>query len=182
MSATAPPADDGRARHLVRGRRMPDIALPTTAGGMINFSRLQGRAVVYCYPWTGRPGVPDPPGWDAIPGAHGSTPQSEGYRDLYAGFRQVGAEVFGLSTQSVDYQSELARRLRLPFRLVSDEGFAVARALALPTFSTGGTTYLVRLTLALCDGRIERAFYPVAQPAADAREVCAWLGMTDRSA
>jgi hypothetical protein len=28
------PADDGGARHLKRGRRMPDIALPTTAGAV----------------------------------------------------------------------------------------------------------------------------------------------------
>ena len=54
-------------------------------------------AIVYCYPWTGRPGLPNPPGWDDIPGAHGSTPQAEGFRDLYAGFQQVDAAVFGLS-------------------------------------------------------------------------------------
>jgi hypothetical protein len=41
-------------------------------------------------------------------------------------------------------------------------------------------TYLKRLTLALRDGRIEQVFYPVPLPAAHAREVCAWLGMTDR--
>ena len=75
-------ADDGAARHLKRGRRMPDIALPTTAGRSVSFARLPGRTIVYCYPWTGRPGLPNPPGWDDIPGAHGSTPQTEGFRDL----------------------------------------------------------------------------------------------------
>jgi peroxiredoxin len=88
--------------------------------------------------------------------------------------------VFGLSTQAVDYQRELVARLGLPFALVSDASFALARALALPTFATGGVTYLKRLTLALRDGRIEQVFYPVPLPAAHAREVCAWLGMTDR--
>ena len=174
-------ADDGGARHLQRGRRMPDIDLPTTAGSRVNFARLPGRAIVYCYPWTGRPGLPNPPGWDDIPGAHGSTPQAEGFRDLYDGFRQVGAEVFGFSTQATSYQRELAERLALPFPLVSDEGFALARALALPTFATGGVTYLKRLTLAIKDGRIERVYYPVPLPAAHAREVCAWLGMIHRS-
>ena len=85
-------ADDGGARHLQRGRRMPDIELPTTAGRSVSFARLAGRAIVYCYPWTGRPGEPNPPGWDDIPGAHGSTPQAEGFRDLYDGFRQVEAQ------------------------------------------------------------------------------------------
>ena len=57
----------------------------------------------------------------------------------------------------------------------------MARALALPTFETGGVTYLKRLTLGLEDGRIDRVYYPVALPAAHAREVCAWLGMIHRS-
>ena len=106
-------------------------------------------AIVYCYPWTGRPGLPNPPSWDDIPGAHGSTPQAEGFRDLYAGFQQVDAAVFGLSTQSTAYQRELVDRLNLPFEIVSDEQFALQRALALPTFATGGVTYLKRLTLAI---------------------------------
>jgi peroxiredoxin len=174
-------ADDGGARHLKRGQRMPDLALPTTAGRIANFSKLGGMAIVYCYPWTGRPGLPNPPAWDDIPGAHGSTPETEGFRDLHAGFLQVETVVYGLSTQTTDYQSELAGRLGLPFELVSDEGFALQRALALPTFATGGVTYLKRLTLALKDGRVERVYYPVPLPGAHAREVCAWLGMRDRS-
>lgn len=174
-------ADDGGAQHLKRGRRMPDIHLPTTAGRKISFAHIPGRVIVYCYPWTGAPGVANPPGWDDIPGAHGSTPETEGFRNLHAGFRQVGAEVFGLSTQSVAYQRELVERLDVPFEIVSDEGFALARALALPTFTTGGVTYLKRLTLGLKDGRVERVYYPVQAPAAHAREVCAWLGMIHRT-
>jgi peroxiredoxin len=160
---------------------MPDLDLPTTMGATVNFARLAGRAIVYCYPWTGRPGLPDPPGWDDIPGAHGSTPETEGFRDLYDGFRQVDAEVFGLSTQSCDYQQEMATRLSIPFAIVSDERFALQKALSLPTFATGGVTYLERLTLAIRDGAIERVYYPVRLPAAHAREVCAWLGMIHRS-
>jgi peroxiredoxin len=175
------PADDGGARHLKRGRRMPDIALPTTAGRAVSFARLEGRVIVYCYPWTGRPDQPNPPGWDDIPGAHGSTPETEGFRNLYAGFRQVGAQIFGLSTQTCEYQRELVERLGVPFELVSDAEFALQRALALPTFATGGVSYLKRLTLGLLDGRIDRVYYPVHPPQAHAREVCAWLGMIHRT-
>jgi peroxiredoxin len=160
---------------------MPDIELPMTGGGEVNFARTAGMAIVYFYPWTGRPGLPNPPDWDNIPGAHGSTPQAEGFRDLFAGFRQVDAAVFGVSTQPVTYQRELVDRLGLPFELVSDEQFVLQRALLLPTFATGGVTYLKRLTLAIRDGRIERVYYPIAAPAAHPREVCAWLGMIDRS-
>lgn len=171
--------DDGGARHLKRGRRMPDVALPTTAGRNVSFARVAGRAVVYCYPWTGRPGLANPHGWDEIPGAHGSTPQAEGFRDLHAGFVQVGAVVFGLSTQSTAYQAELVARLQLPFEMVSDEACVLHQALALPTFAVDGVRFLKRLTFILRDGRIERVYYPVPAPAAHAREVCAWLGMTD---
>jgi peroxiredoxin len=182
MSASSPaPTDDGGARHLKRGRRLPDIDLPTTAGGNVNFTRLGGMVIVYCYPWTGRPGLHNPPGWDDIPGAHGSTPEAEGFRNLHAGFLQVGAQVFGLSTQPTAYQRELVERLDLPFEIASDEQFAFQRALSLPTFATGGVTYLKRLTLAIKGGRIERVYYPIADPSAHPREVCAWLGMIDRS-
>jgi peroxiredoxin len=174
-------ADDGAARHLKRGRRMPEIALPTTGGGRVDFSAQDGRTIVYCYPWTGRPGMPNPPNWDDIPGAHGSTPETEGFRNLHDGFRQVGARVYGMSTQATDYQRELVDRLKVPFEVVSDADFALAKALALPTFETGGVTYLKRLTLCLNGGRIERVYYPIADPAAHAREVCAYLGMIHRS-
>lgn len=174
-------ADDGGASHLKRGLRLPDIDLSTTSGRTVNLARIAGMAVVYVYPWTGRPGLPNPPNWDDIPGAHGSTPEAEGFRDLYAGFRQVDADVFGLSTQSTSYQQEFADRLALPFALVSDETFALQRALGLPTFTTGGVTYLKRLTIAVNNGRIARVYYPVPLPAAHPREVCAWLGMIDRS-
>jgi len=180
MSEGRPPVDDGAARHLRRGRRMPNLSLPATNGSPVHLARLEGRVILYCYPWTGRPGLANPEGWDEIPGAHGSTPETEGFRDLYDGFRQVGAEVFGLSTQESTYQREMAERLRLPFAILSDATFALQRALSLPTFSTGGVTYLKRLTLALRNGAIERIYYPVHPPAAHAREVCAWLGMIDR--
>jgi peroxiredoxin len=173
--------NDGAARHLKRGKRLPDLELPATDGRLVNFARLGGRSVVYCYPFSGQPGSPDPPGWDTIPGAHGSTPQAAGFRDLYQGFLQADAAVFGVSTQSPRYQREFAERLALPFALVSDATLLLQRALRLPTFTAGGVTYLKRLTLAIGDGRIERVFYPVAAPAAHAREVCAWLGMTSRA-
>ena len=182
MSARLPAlADDGGAKHLQRGRRMPSLELPATNGARVNFATLAGRVVLYCYPWTGRPGMPNPPDWDDIPGAHGSTPEAEGFRNLHDGFGALNATVYGLSTQPTTYQQELVERLGLPFALVSDAQFALARALALPTFETGGVTYLKRLTLGLEDGRIDRVYYPVTLPAAHAREVCAWLGMIHRS-
>ena len=69
------PVDDGAAAHL-EGMRMPSVALAATDGRMVDLSALPGLVVVYAYPMTGRPGIPLPDGWDAIPGARGCTPQS----------------------------------------------------------------------------------------------------------
>src|SRR6266511_1026444 len=50
------PKDDGQARHL-KGMAMPDLALPSTAGRLVNLSTIAApRTVVYCYPMTGQPG------------------------------------------------------------------------------------------------------------------------------
>lgn len=167
--------DDGAARHLVNGLELPDVALPSSRGETVNLSTRKGAAVVYVYPWTGRPGVADPPGWDDIPGAHGSTPEAEGFRDHYLKFRAQRIEVFGLSSQSGEHHGELITRLAVPFPLLSDASFAFKEALNLPTFDAGGTPYLKRLTLFVRDGRIAHAFYPVERPGEHAREVLDWL-------
>ena len=72
------PDDDGAAKHLIAGTRLPDVALVATRGASVNLARYQERAVVFVYPMTGTPGVANPPDWDRIPGAHGSTPEAEG--------------------------------------------------------------------------------------------------------
>jgi peroxiredoxin len=154
---------------------MPEVNLATTAGRDISFAAPPGKVVVFCYPWTGRPGLPDPSDWDLIPGAHGSTAEAEGFRNLHAAFLDLEVAVFGLSTQTVEYQRELVARLALPFELVSDAGGRFRHALDLPTFEAGGVTYLKRLTLVVCAGRLKRVFYPVHPPDAHAREVVAWL-------
>ncbi len=174
-SALPAPNDDGAARHLVNGLELPDIALPSSRGEMVTLGIRRGAAVVYVYPWTGRPGIADPPGWDDISGAHGSTPETEGFRDHYLKFRAQRIEVFGLSSQSAEHHGEFVARLAVPFPLLSDASFAFKQALNLPTFDAGGTPYLKRLTLLVRDGRIAHAFYPVKHPAAHARDVLDWL-------
>ena len=169
------PVNDGGARHLVRGLALPNVALPSTLGGTLNLNAQSGTAVIYFYPWTGRPGLADPPGWDDIPGAHGSTPEAEGFRDHYPAFREIDVTVVGVSTQGSEHQREFADRLNVAFAILSDEDFAFADALALPRFETGGVTYLKRLTLAIQNGRVRRVFYPIATPETHPREVLAWI-------
>jgi peroxiredoxin len=173
------PEDDGGAAHLV-GMRVPNVELPSTSGRNVNLTREPARlTVVYCYPRTGRPGEPSSGGddeWRAIPGASGCTPQSCSYRDHYAELQALGAAVYGVSTQSTEYQRELVARLHLPFEILSDSAGELRRALRLPTFEAAGETLLKRLTLvAVVGGEIAAVFYPVFPPEADAERVVAWI-------
>lgn len=176
------PPEEGGAGHLVAGFVLPNIALPSSRGGTVNLGSRRGVAVVYVYPWTGRPGFADPPGWDDIPGAHGSTPETEGFRDHYLRFRAQRIEVFGISSQPSEHHRELVSRLAVPFALLSDEHFTFKEAMNLPTFEAGGTPYFKRLTILIRDGRISHTFYPVDHPASHAREVLEWLDEKRRAA
>ena len=170
------PVDDGAAKHLA-GMHVPAITLASTAGRRVNLADLgPERTVIYCYPRTGAPGQPVPKGWDEIPGARGCTPESCSFRDHYQQLRNLKTQVFGLSTQTTEYQQEMVARLHLPFEVLSDADFAFTNALRLPTFEFDGVRLLKRLTLVLSDGKIEKVFYPVFPPDKHPEQVIAWLG------
>ena len=161
--------------HLVPGLALPRISLSATTGREICIADAPGTSVLIVYPWTGRPGVPNPPNWDDIPGAHGSTPELEGFRDLAGEFATLNVGLFGLSRQTTDWQREMAARLRLPFPILSDADGRFASALSLPSFSTGGEIHLKRLTLVVSSGIVETLFSPVPDPASHAGEGLRWL-------
>jgi peroxiredoxin len=169
------PVDDGAADHLT-GAQLPPVELPATDGSTVGLAALDGRTVIYAYPWTGRPGEPllvDD--WDLIPGARGCTPETCGFRDHHAELAAAGAGVYGLSTQDTAYQRELVERLGLPFAILSDEQLELTRALALPSFEVAGQTLIKRLTLVADRASIRHVFYPVFPPDRHAAEVLAWL-------
>jgi peroxiredoxin len=170
------PTDDGAAAHLV-GMMIPSLSLMATDDTSVMLSQLAGRTVVFGYPRTGEPGkiglVDD---WDMIPGARGCTPQTCAFRDQFAELKAAGAgHVFGLSTQSNEYQTEMASRLHLPFPVLSDEKLALTRALDLPTMEVAGLTLIKRLALIIDNARITHVFYPVFPPDRNAGDVLAWL-------
>jgi peroxiredoxin (alkyl hydroperoxide reductase subunit C) len=170
------PADDGGAVHL-KGMTVPPVSLLATDDTSVALSALRGRTVVFAYPRTGEPGrialVDD---WDMIPGARGCTPQTCAFRDLFAELKAAGAaQVFGLSTQSNAYQTEMASRLHLPFPVLSDDKLALTRALNLPTMEVAGLTLTKRLALIVDDARITHVFYPVFPPDRNAGDVLDWL-------
>jgi peroxiredoxin len=110
-----------------------------------------------------------------IPGARGCTPQSCAFRDHHAELAALNCAVFGLSTQTTDYQREMALRLHLPFEVLSDAEFRLTDALRLPTFEIDGMRLIKRLTLILRSGIIETVFYPVFPPDRSAEQVLDWL-------
>ena len=176
-TAIPAPADDGGARHLP-GLTLPSVPLPATDGTTVDLSALASRTVVYAYPRTALPGDdPErPDDWDMIPGARGCTPQACAFRDHHAELAALGvAQLFGLSTQSSDFQREAAARLHLPFPLLSDADLTLATALNLPLLDAAGMTLLKRLTMILRDGVVEHVFYPVFPPDRNAADVIAWL-------
>jgi peroxiredoxin len=175
-SKIPPPVDDGAAAHLV-GMRIPPISLVATDDTSVNLSALAGRSVVFAYPRTGEPGkIALVDNWDMIPGARGCTPQTCSFRDLFAELKGAGVvHVFGLSTQSNQYQTEMASRLHLPFPILSDERLELTHALNLPTMEVAGLTLIKRLALIIDDARITHVFYPVFPPDQNASDVLAWL-------
>jgi peroxiredoxin/DNA-binding transcriptional MerR regulator len=170
------PEDDGAADHLL-GATVRHIVFRSTDGQTAALDEFgPSRTVLYVYPLSGRPGVDLPDGWDAIPGVRGCTPEACGFRDHHSDLRAAGVSaVFGLSSQSAEYQAEFAQRLGLPFAILSDPSLGLADALGLPTFSGDENRLYKRLTLVLSEGRVEHAFYPIFPPDQHAEEVLDWL-------
>jgi peroxiredoxin len=133
--------------------RLPAMALSATNGSHVDISALKGRAVVYIYPQTGRPGLDQE----------------------FSKLRILGiTQIFGLSTEDTAYQREAAHRFRLPFPLLSDEHLALTRALALPTCYVEGVMLLERMALLVDEGVITKVFYPVS-PDESPHNVVAWI-------
>lgn len=168
------PQDDGACDHL-KNVKLSSINLATTDGLQVDFSAIIGRLVIYLYPMTGRPDTALPDGWDEIPGARGCTPQSCSFRDHHWELKALNTTVYGLSTQTTEYQQEAANRLHLPFPLVSDEYLKFIKSVDIPTIDVDGMILSKRVTLIVTNGIIEKVFYPVFPPNENARQVIAYL-------
>jgi peroxiredoxin Q/BCP len=88
------------------GQPAPDFDLEATRDGRIRLSSLQGRpVVVYFYPKDNTPGC---------------TQEGQEFRDLYPQFQELGAEVIGISRDSLRAHENFAAKYEFPFPLVSD--------------------------------------------------------------
>ncbi len=107
-------------REIVRvGEPAPDFSLPCSTGEMVRLSDFRGKAtvVLFFYPKDNSPAC---------------TMEACSFRDSHEAFREAGAEVIGISSDSEKSHREFADRFRLPFLLLADIDGAVRRGTACP--------------------------------------------------
>jgi peroxiredoxin Q/BCP len=96
------------------GDQAPDFTLPNQSGMMVSLHDFVGQKIVvlYFYPKDF---------------TMGCTAEACAFRDSYEVFKEAGAEVIGVSSQSVDSHKKFASTNTLPFVLLSDEGGKVRK-------------------------------------------------------
>jgi thioredoxin-dependent peroxiredoxin len=88
------------------GAKVPPFSLPVTGGGTWSLKDAAGRKlVIYFYPR------------DLTSGC---TREAQDFRDLYPKFRRAGAEVIGVSRDSVASHEKFTAKESLPFPLLAD--------------------------------------------------------------
>jgi thioredoxin-dependent peroxiredoxin len=115
-------------KELSVGDPAPDFELSSSSGQTIKLSDFRGKTVVlFFFPKADTPAC---------------TMEACSFRDSYEVFKQSGAEVIGISSDSTQAQNRFAARNRLPFLLVADPGGAVR------------ARYGIARTLGLFPGRV----------------------------
>jgi len=115
------------------GDKAPDFTLPDQTGAMVSLKDFVGgkTIVLYFYPKDF---------------SRGCTAEACAFRDNYDIFVEAGAQVIGISSQSVDSHKRFAILNKLPFVLLSDENGKVRQLYGVPsTFGLlpGRVTYII---------------------------------------
>jgi len=88
------------------GKAVKDFSLPATGGGTFKLSDQRGKKlVVYFYPKDNTPGC---------------TVEGGDFRDRYREFVKAGAEVVGVSRDSLKSHENFKAKMKFPFELLSD--------------------------------------------------------------
>jgi len=115
------------------GDRAPDFQLRDQNGRTVSLADYRGNkaVVLYFYPKDETPGC---------------TKEACSFRDSYEDFVKAGAEVIGVSGDSVGKHQAFAEHHRLPFTLLADEGNALRKAYGVPStlwILPGRVTYVI---------------------------------------
>ena len=127
-------ADTDRKPHPVQvGNPAPDFELSDATGRRVRLSTLLRTRVVvlFFYPKDGTPVC---------------RAEACSFRDAYQTFVEAGAEVVGISSDTIESHDRFSARHRLPFVLLSDEEGAVRRLYGVPTtlgIMPGRVTYVI---------------------------------------
>jgi peroxiredoxin Q/BCP len=121
------------ARGIQVGDKAPDFSLPSQSGDQVKLSDRLGEKVVvlYFYPKDETPGC---------------TREACAFRDSHEVFTDAGAEVIGISSDSVDKHASFAEHHKLPFTLLADKGGAVRKSYGVPAtlgVLPGRVTYVI---------------------------------------
>ncbi|KAJ9687870.1 hypothetical protein PVL29_013884 [Vitis rotundifolia] len=116
-----------------KGQVPPSFTLKDQDGKTVSLSKFKGKpVVVYFYPADETPGC---------------TKQACAFRDSYEKFKKAGAEVVGISGDDPSSHKAFAKKYRLPFTLLSDDGNKVRKDWGVPAdlFGTlpGRQTYVL---------------------------------------
>lgn len=99
---------------LTVGTEAPDFELPDQHGEPVRLSDYEGETVVlYFYPQAG---------------TEGCTTEACSFRDNWDAFQEVGVQVLGLSTDTIEDNAAFASEENLPFPVLSDPEGEVADA------------------------------------------------------
>lgn len=125
--------DSKRAKSVQVGDHAPDFTLPNQSGEMVRLGDYLGKSniVLYFYPKDE---------------TSGCTAEACAFRDSYEVFKDAGAEVIGVSSDSAASHHSFATRHRLPFILLSDARGAVRKRYGVPTtfgLLPGRVTYII---------------------------------------
>ena len=115
------------------GSPAPDFTLPDQHGIPVSLGAFRGKraVVLYFYPRDE---------------TRGCTAEACRFRDDYQLFQGAGAEVIGVSSDSVTSHAEFAAHHRLPFTLLSDESGAIRELYRVGRqllFVPGRTTFII---------------------------------------
>ncbi|QQR79366.1 MAG: peroxiredoxin [Deltaproteobacteria bacterium] len=118
---------------IKEGVEAPNFKLKNQKGEEVSLSQFRGKknVVLYFYPKDDTPGC---------------TKEACTFRDQYEVFMKQGAEVIGVSSDSVDSHSKFSQKYHLPFSLLSDEGGALRKLYNVPKtmgLFPGRVTYVI---------------------------------------
>jgi peroxiredoxin Q/BCP len=102
------------------GDFLPDFTLKDQFGKRFDIKSIKGKKnlVIYFYPKNETPGC---------------TKQACSFRDQYEDFKDIDAEVIGISGQSVESHKNFAQKHNLPYVLLSDENNEVRKKFGVPS-------------------------------------------------